>query len=74
MIIDAQEGLPCAAHPNLRILTLTGERVNAGAVNLKALKVRPQRKNEPPHSVKRCAAAVSLKITAKIFAFAKRFA
>ncbi len=32
-------------------LRLMGERVNAGAINQKALKVRPQRENEPPHSM-----------------------
>ena len=32
----------CAAGPYWRILTLQGERVNAGAVNEKALKVRPK--------------------------------
>ncbi len=50
LIIIAQEGYAFARAPCLRMLTLTGERMNAGAVNWKALKVRPQKENEPSHT------------------------
>ncbi len=62
----AQEGYAFARAPNLRILALSGERMNAGAVNWKALKVRPQKENEPSNATA-CAAVFSFKITAKIF-------
>ena len=69
----AQKGYAFARAPNLRILALSGERMNAGAVNWKAPKVRPQKENEPSNATA-CAAVFSFKLTAKIFAFAKRFA
>ena len=47
-----------------------GERVNAGEVKWKAPKIRPQRENEPQSR----RGGVFSKITAEIFAFAKRFA
>ena len=55
-VLIAQEGYAFASAPCLRMLTLSGERMNAGAVNWKALKVRPQKENEPSNAqrVRRC--------------------
>ena len=57
----------------MRILTLQGERVNLRELNHKLLKLAQKGKTSR-RIAKRCAAAFSLNITAKIFAFAKRFA
>ena len=62
----ARAGFPCAAQPNLPILGLLGERMNAGAVDSKALKVRPQKENEPSRSEAQ-RGGVFLNLTAKIW-------
>ena len=65
--------MPSAARLNLPILRLMGGKVNVQGAKMKALKIPAQRKTSRSQP-KACRGGVLLPITAKIFAFAKRFA